>query len=206
VPIARHSVRLALADHLDVTFQEANHVRLRRDESSPTTHAHLKIMISTRRLNTDVGKTLLGSFLGNASIASEILGLVVHTVEHQILSDNAEGSSHPDEGQNASLIDMITTGEDEDEYAKYYAPLEKNAEQLAQPQASGERSVAGVPVPSSIPTFAIVAVAGGIVLLLASIIGCVLIRRKRLLAQDASSNAEKTVEDDVPASAGKSAV
>jgi len=52
-PVARHSVRLALADHMDITFQEAGVVRLRRDSSSPATLAHLTVVVKTRRL--DVG-------------------------------------------------------------------------------------------------------------------------------------------------------
>jgi len=198
-PVARHSLRLALADHFDVPFQEAHQVRLRKDDGSPTTHAHLHIVVNTRRLTTDLGNLLLASFLANASIASEILGLVVHTVEHQVRADDGESSSHSDQGANASLIDAATASEDEDEYAQYYVPLEKNAE-LAQSKASGEPSVAGVPVPSFIPTIAIVAVAGGIVVLLAALIGCLFLRRRRLLAQQSPNNTvEKTVEADVPA-------
>jgi len=80
VPVSHHMVRLALADHLDIAFQEVSTVQIRKDLGSPTTHAHLKVEVQTRRLGVAQGSSLLASFLSNASMASDLVGLPVYEV------------------------------------------------------------------------------------------------------------------------------
>merc|ERR1712194_41567 len=195
-PVSRHSVRLALADHLDITFQEAHQVRFRKDQGFPTTHAHLTVVLNTRRLGAELGEMLLASFLTNASRASSILGLTVHDVEHD---DDFHDTADTKDTVNASLTDSAAHGEESDQYAEYYAPLEQNAELMAKAKSQGgDHSVAGIALPFGIPTAAIIGVAIGIVVVLGSLVGCLYYKRRQLAAQKQDANdIGKTVHEDI---------
>merc|ERR1712217_451915 len=186
VPVARHSVRLALADHLDITFQEARKVRIRKDDDAPVTHAHLKVEIRTRRLVEDLGHSLLSNFLPNASTASDVLGLRVHDVQHRARGWKSEDTDDDDSSQrNASLIGGIpeVAGENTDQYAEYYTPLEQEAENKAQEQsAAGDHSIAGIPLPESVPVLAIIGAAIGVVVIFCGL-GAYLYYKRRQAAK-----------------------
>jgi len=202
---SRHSVRLALADHLDITFQEAHQVRFRKDQGFPTTHAHLSVVVKTRRLGAELGVLLLASFLTNTSRASDILGLTVHDVEHD---DDFHETADAKDRVNASPTDSAGAGEDSDQYAEYYAPLEENAERLAEAKSEGgDHSVAGIPLPFGIPTAAIIGVAVGIVVVLGGLVGCLYYKRRQHAAQKQDANSiGKAVHEDIGTLDEKTAV
>lgn len=190
VPTSRHMVRLAVADHLDITFQEASIVKLRRDSASPTTHAHLRVKVKTDRLDEGLGSSLMASFLPNASVVSDLLGLTVHAVEQVDTSDN-QGPSPP--GQ-ISDRDATLPGETSDQYAEYYAPLEAQAEERAQTPGN-PTSIAGVDVPEGVPMGAIIGGAVGAVVLFVVVGVWLRFRRKQL--------ARNNLENGTMAKAGK---
>lgn len=139
VDVTLHALRLALADHLDVPFQEAEEIRLARDSSrrlsagEPATNAHVHVKVVTSRLSTEEGVLLLQNpdFLGNTSYASELLGMTVLGVES------------PDDLVNA-VSDSIVNPTHPDQFDTYYINLE------APTQKSEGASVAGFEVPAAV--------------------------------------------------------
>merc|ERR1712232_1308078 len=134
----------------DILFQEVQNVAIRKDPGSPTTHAHLMVKLSTKRLNAQSGSSLLKSFLTNATMATDLMGLTTHEIESDLFDDSSSGAAGT----------FATEAEESDEYADDYATLEAKAEE----KANGGANVAGVDVPDSVPMPAIVAGAGVIVL------------------------------------------
>merc|ERR1711920_913677 len=185
---------------MGITFQEARKVKIRKDDDAPVTHAHVKVQIRTRRLVEDLGHSLLSMFLPNASIASDVLGLTVHDVQHHARGWKSEDTDDDDSSQrNASLIGggPEVAGEETDQYAEYYTPLEQQAEKQAQEQSSaGDHSIAGVPLPESVPVLAIIGAAIGVVVIFGGLGACLYYKRRLAAKQpDIESQTAKQVED-----------
>jgi len=186
-------VRLALADHLDITFQEARLVRIRRDAVAPDSRAHMEVKVHTSRLDVNQGSSLLASFLTNASIASEMLGLTVNEIAHV---DDSQGP-----GSNEKTSKVMTDAadlpeENADEYAEHYSPLATEAEQQTNKNSA---SIAGVDVPESVPVPVIVGAAVAVVTFLAAVGVWLNYRRRQLSMRNASDNTVVKVvkEDDI---------
>lgn len=182
VNITMHFVRLALADHLDVPFQEAKDVRLWKDEGAPATHAHLQVQVLTDRLDAKQGRPLLQSFLTNATFASEMMGLTV--LETPDIAPDMEG---------APTVSSVSP-EKPDQYDQYYGMLEKKRDPTV---------IAGVYIPEEVPVPVIVSAAVGVILL-GSVVALFLhFRRKRhhqlREAAAAAANLDaKVVEGKIP--------
>jgi hypothetical protein len=86
---SRHSLRLAIADHLDITFQEVTNVVLRPgsitsrrlSNDKTITDASLQISVSTERVDHPSGRSLLRAFLPSTKVASDLLGMDVHNLK-----------------------------------------------------------------------------------------------------------------------------
>merc|ERR1712232_1533512 len=78
---ASHMVRLAVADHLDVPFQEVTRVHLFRRERAANLDAVLVVSVQTHRLSEDEGHPLLRSFISDASELSSLLGFEITSVQ-----------------------------------------------------------------------------------------------------------------------------
>lgn len=124
-------MRLALADHLDIPFQEVGRVLLRRsarvtgdrrlDQSqSSVPSAYLDISIRSRRHTAESGKRHLEAFLNDAVVASQILGVAVHSLEWLDVRKHREAET------NMSSDSVL--GEDGDVYTPYYEQVEPNSE------------------------------------------------------------------------------
>jgi len=172
VPVARHMVRLAVADHLDIPFQEAQTVQLRQVHPS-LNHASLKVEVWTNRVNQANGQSMLDSFLANASMASELLGLTVHDIIGVDEDDSQDGAGAV-VAEGASEV----AGENSDLYIEHYTPLEEAAEKKASGKSA---SIAGVDVPEGVPVALIAGVAAGVMILVAAT-GIWLHYRRRQLA------------------------
>jgi hypothetical protein len=124
--VSIHFLRLALADHLDIPFQEVGRILLRRSvtatsdrrlqQSEATVqHAYLDISVSSRRHTAESGNRHLEEFLSDSLVASQLLGVAVHSLEHldenRLSEYQADFSSEP------------VPGEDGDVFAPYYDEL-----------------------------------------------------------------------------------
>lgn len=194
VPVSHHMVRLALADHFDITFQEVETVQLHKDPEKPLTHAVLNVTIITNRLAPELGSSLLTTFLTNSSMASDVLGLTVRDVVE--VNGKGQGDVGKDQGEgNAVVADSNVPGETSDQYSEYYAPLEKEAEDKARSRGRSN-SIAGVEVPESVPVDVIIGVAATIMVL--SVVVAVWLRRRRQQLMEIANNDNtqvKKVED-----------
>merc|ERR1712039_857646 len=88
-------------------------------------------------------------------------------------------------------------GENTDQYAEYYTPLAQEAEKQAQEQsAGGDHSIAGVPLPESVPVVAIIGAAIGVVVVFGGLAACLYYKRRQAAKQpDVESQTAKQVED-----------
>merc|ERR1740121_3045951 len=90
-----HNVRLSVAGHLDIPFQEVEFAALIWTMGSSDrrlnggTQAFLFVKVMTERYDQDVGTTSLGGFLDNLGHASQLLGMEV--AEATLLPDSEIG-------------------------------------------------------------------------------------------------------------------
>jgi len=148
-PRTRHYLRLAAADHLDITFQEVLKVVLRpqtvasrRLEQKEMSGASLLISVKTNRVDATTGKDLLGKFVTDPAIASQILGL-------EVKSAQVVGAGEP-------AIDL-QPGEEADEFAVLYGEVERDIPGAA----SSTGTLDGVPSAVIIAGGALVLILGG---------------------------------------------
>jgi hypothetical protein len=126
---SRHYLRLAIADHLDITFQEVGKVVLRPgaitsrrlSNDKTITDASLHISVQTDRVDHPSGGSLLRAFLSSNKAASDLLGMDVHDLK---LVD----STGPTDMQ---------PGEEKDEFIELYDEVE-NGNAVVGPSSSGE--------------------------------------------------------------------
>lgn len=111
-----HFVRLGMADHLDIPFEEVYSVKFQHLDSrrlaagdAVVTEGRLDINVSTKRLTQEQGDGLVKSFLASSTEASEILGIPVHTVERVLSQSTRQVTSES--------VDL------DDPYAPYYERL-----------------------------------------------------------------------------------
>lgn len=162
--VAQHGARLAVADHLDITLQEVTYVTLHRQANQPEIPVRLAIEVKTSRLLSKEGGDLLRDFLTNTTHATDLFGFVVHSLELVVEDvDDVAGTMPQDEDQD-------------DPFLEAYAPLEKEAEA----KADQFGTIAGVPVGDAVPAGAIIGVAAGIVVLVASGVAFTYYRRRKL--------------------------
>mmetsp|Transcript_15945 Transcript_15945/g.28480 ORF Transcript_15945/g.28480 Transcript_15945/m.28480 type:complete len:504 (-) Transcript_15945:200-1711(-) len=111
-----HILRLSVADHLDIPFQEILNVVLRptvhthRRLSGHLTEASLFVSVTTSRMEAKKGEELLRAFLSDKESASQLLGLEVHNL---VLVD-----------KQATALDDLDAAEASDEYAQFYKDAE----------------------------------------------------------------------------------
>lgn len=192
--VSVHFVRLAHADHLDITFQEIVTVVLQREfeddsdgrrlqktesdaqQGQPISEVKLQITVSTRRILRTEAEKLMRSFFKSAAWASQLFGFVVHSVEW-VTDAGPLGTSQED---------PHVQGQDWDIYTPYYEDLEP-------PGSTREgSSIAGVST-EGIPTGVIIGLAAGVLALGAAIVVLLRYRRWRTLKYAEAQNAIGTV-------------
>jgi len=171
--VSIHFVRLALASHLAIPFQEVGNVLLRSTlettqsrrlsaTSMETPEAFLDISVKSRRLTDTSGRALLASFLPNAAEASQLLGLVILSVELLTDTDVADEV-------RAKVSGLAGPGENGDVYAPFYEEIGSltDKESGDSGEAGGGATIAGVAV-DGVPA-AVVMACGGAILVLGAI-------------------------------------
>jgi hypothetical protein len=140
--VSIHFLRLALADHLDIPFQEVGRILLRRS-LTPTSDrrlqqsqatvpaAYLDISVSSRRHTAESGNRHLEAFLSDSLVASQLLGVAVHSLEHLDESRLSE--------VEADMSSEQVIGEDGDVFSQYYDELVPQTE-----NESGDAAFGGI--------------------------------------------------------------
>lgn len=157
--VSVHFVRLSMADHLDIPFQEVGDVLLRSARikesrrlsttgAQPIKEAFLDISITSRRL---AEIPVLSTFLTNAAAASQLLGFAIHSVEFLPDIDAKVAREY--------MSDEPVPGEKDDAYGTFYddiAPVQPGRRQ------SNRGITIGAVVSDGIPAALIIAIAGAI--------------------------------------------
>mmetsp|Transcript_31017 Transcript_31017/g.88924 ORF Transcript_31017/g.88924 Transcript_31017/m.88924 type:complete len:567 (+) Transcript_31017:89-1789(+) len=171
-----HRIRLSLAGHLDLPFQEVTQVGLGFPAASQrrlldTVTGYLKLTVSTKRVSAASGADLLVAFLPDAPIATELFGMDVQGVE--LLSGEPAETVHSTE--------LVSIGEGTDPYTPAYDHLDL-------------RSGGSGPLDSSalglLPPAAIAGIAVAVVVLGAAFVGLVW-RQRRLRARSQAAQAKQ---------------
>jgi len=173
-PRTRHILRLAAADHLDITFQEVLNVVLRPELASSRrlaekemSVANLHLSVNTTRIGASKGQELLENFIKNIDDASQILGLEVKGMT--LMKDT-------------SVQDALESGEAEDEFAQFYTEVEED-----------DTVVLGSDTTDGLPSAVIVAIAG-CVLVLGGLISAGLWFKRRQQLQQATEINQATIK------------
>mmetsp|Transcript_631 Transcript_631/g.1827 ORF Transcript_631/g.1827 Transcript_631/m.1827 type:complete len:548 (-) Transcript_631:169-1812(-) len=178
-----HGIRLSMAGHFDIPFQEVEHVSLgfestvegRRLEGTIQV-ALMRVRVETRRHSEDSGGALMDNFLPSAAIASQLLGVPVQGVE---LLDAP-----------VDVINSTSMTWDNDPYTPAYEAIEKN------PVGS---SLGGLPS-DFLPPEAIIGIAGGI-MVIGAVVGVLAVWRRRVAKQKAEQAREAAKVKDVDSEA-----
>jgi len=159
--VTLHNVRLSVAGHLDIPFQEVEVSTgfalssARRLTDAKT--AQLTVTILSNRISASEGIELMGSYAQDASAMSTLLALNVGSV--RAVAPAAE----------AALDEETVMGQGSDPYVPAYAAIE---------DVPGGGVVTSAGVLSFLPTEAVIGIAIGIVVL-AGLFGAWLLRRRR---------------------------
>jgi hypothetical protein len=130
-----HNIRLSVAGHLDIPFQEVAEASL----IWPTANGRrltggmqvvLSVKVSTERYDLDVGVTSLGAFVDSLGHASQLLGMEVTGAT--LLADDPEGGA----GSNADGSWTITS--DSDPFELAYDALQPRGDSDADARATEE--------------------------------------------------------------------
>jgi hypothetical protein len=173
-PRTRHLLRLAAADHLDITFQEVLKVVLRPvtadsrrlQEKGFMSSASLLISIKTNRVDASSGQYLLQEFLKDASDASQILGLDVKSLKLEASEPTSE---------------KLEAGEEEDEFAAMYDEVERD-----NAGSFGSSPTDGLPP-------AVIVGGGAAVLVLGGLVSACMWYKRRQAFTAAAANSQMTI-------------
>jgi len=174
--VTLHNVRLSIAGHLDIPFQEVEvstgFALSTSRRLSDTRTAALTVTVASNRISAGDATTLLGTYAQDAAAMSTLLGLNVGQVTSGLPAD-----------QN-NLQDTTNMGQDSDPYVPAYNAA---IDDVPTGGAGNSNSVVGM-----LPTEAIIGIATGIVVL-AVIFGSVLFwrRRRQRRAQEEAQQAAK---------------
>lgn len=164
--VTLHNIRLAVADHLDIPFQEVVDVSLtqhtiedRRLSSDQTDLqlARLYVRVESQRVRASVDGPYLGRMVSQASDASFLTGFAVYSVE--LVSDGSGGGD----------MAIARLNRDNDPYEEAYT--------RATPKNKGVR-IPGV-MSDTLPVEAVFVGAGLVLLTLSTFAACMFIRRRR---------------------------
>jgi len=157
-----HDVRLSLAGHLDIPFQEVEvswgFAEATGRRLSGMTTAYLQVTVASDRVSKEEGTQLLNSFIPDKDFAAQLLGLDVRSVEEAGAPVDVE-----------ALDDPETMGQGRDPYEPAYEELAKGTGSSAPPPTS---------TLGFLPPGAIIGIAAG-VLVLGIGAGLLLWRRSR---------------------------
>mmetsp|Transcript_14034 Transcript_14034/g.24638 ORF Transcript_14034/g.24638 Transcript_14034/m.24638 type:complete len:566 (-) Transcript_14034:202-1899(-) len=148
-----HMLRLAVADHLDIPFQEVLKVVLRpvahehthRRLDNHFTGATLFIGVTSGRIDAEKGQELLRTFLNDKTSASQLLGLEVHNL---VIVD-----------KKVTTLVEVDDAEASDEYSQFYKDYEPQ-----DARGSGLSTIPGSPE-DVFPAGVVVGVAAAVVVL-----------------------------------------
>eukprot|EP00930_Biecheleria_cincta_P055073 TRINITY_DN41442_c0_g1_i1.p1 TRINITY_DN41442_c0_g1~~TRINITY_DN41442_c0_g1_i1.p1 ORF type:complete len:723 (-),score=121.71 TRINITY_DN41442_c0_g1_i1:37-2169(-) len=201
-----HYTRLALADVLDIPFQEVNMVALSFGEAEAQTgrrlqtaatggaerDATLQAMVTTQRLTAEDTLSLMKLFLKDAAEATEIFNFLVTSVSLQS-SKSGEGA-WKDLSEKATVI-TDSLDNDDDPYQSAY--------DKAQPKSGGKgfATIAGVPV-DDVPVAVIVGIAVTVVILGCMFFLWVRYRRKKAITEYRDGETIETASGQIIGSVG----
>mmetsp|Transcript_78829 Transcript_78829/g.218025 ORF Transcript_78829/g.218025 Transcript_78829/m.218025 type:complete len:545 (+) Transcript_78829:66-1700(+) len=181
--VSLHKLRLSLAGHLDIPFQEVEVTMGFADSTDrrllDTRVAYLTASVSSDRMSADEGGSLLRSFVTDEAFLAQLLGLQVRSA---VVMPEATAES---------VEDATTMGQGSDPYDPAYAALETPA-----PSPSRVETPVGEAL-GMLPPAAIGGIAAGLVVLAAGIGGAIFWRRRRQRRAQASAAAKggKAVEE-----------
>jgi len=178
--VTLHNVRLSVAGHLDIPFQEVEvstgFALAATRRLTDTRTAGLTVTIASSRLSASEATALMGSYSQDAAAMSALLGLSVHSV--------ASGAP----ASQTDLEDNTVMGQDSDPYVPAYDAIDDA------PTGGGGGGTSNSVV-SMLPAEAIIGIAIGVVVLAVLFGGMLFLRRRRQRRAEAEAKQAQKAGD-----------
>lgn len=205
--VTMHYTRLAMADLLDIPFQEVDKVSFSFEQLvsgrrlATGRRASLQLQVQTKRLDKSEAKTLMSLFLSSPAVASEIFNFPVGEVT--MTSISTDGTWQDTSKGTTVVTDYLDN--DNDPYQSAYSDNQPEIK-----RGGNLQSIGGIPV-AGVPMEVILAVAVCVVVFIGGFFFYLWWRRKKaasahaemtangtIIGSIAGGSAGKTVDDDYP--------